>query len=544
MYGSLSMGGAASSAVPGPRGRDTLAHCGFPALHGVRMSENQYRQIRLEKLEKIKTLGIEPWPAKAKRTHGIAQIVEELKDATAESLEAAPIRVSVMGRLIAIREMGKSVFAHLTENGQKLQAYFRKNDLDDTAWELLRLLDLGDFISVSGPLMRTKTGELSVRVEQLQFLSKAILPLPEKWHGLQDKEQRYRQRYLDLVSNAEVLHTFQKRSRILSCVRSYMDRQGFLEVETPMMQPIPGGATARPFITHHNALNIPLYLRIAPELYLKRLIVGGFEKVFEVNRNFRNEGVSQRHNPEFTMMESYSAGDDLRDVMRLTENLFNTAAREVMGAESLPYGELEDGSPRLISYAVPFRRMTLKDAIAEYGGIERARLDDPLEIVKLAKEAHVEDLDKKSPGHLLGDLFEHHAEKHLIQPTFITDYPVELSPLTKELPDQPGFVDRFELFIAGMELANAYSELNDPIVQLERFQAQLDEREAGNDEAMLLDTDFVTSLEHGFPPCGGLGIGIDRLVMLMTGHQSIRDVILFPLMRPHRAEVSVEKAEA
>jgi lysyl-tRNA synthetase class 2 len=301
---------------------------------------------------------------------------------------------------------------------------------------------------------------------------------------------------------------------------------GYLEVETPMMQPIPGGATARPFITHHNALDIDLYMRIAPELYLKRLIVGGFDKVFEVNRNFRNEGLSQRHNPEFTMLECYSAGQDLRDMMDVTERVFYSSATQVMGSEVLEFAGSE------ISYQVPFRRMTLKDAISEYGGIERSRLDSPRKKQKFARECHVQDIDKKTNGALLGDLFDCHVEKQLIQPTFITDYPIELSPLTKELPDQPGFVDRFELFVAGMELANAYSELNDPIVQLQRFNDQLLERQAGNDEAMLLDMDFVLSLEHGFPPCGGLGIGIDRLVMLMTGNQSIRDVILFPLMRP------------
>jgi len=506
------------------------------------MESNQYRQVRIEKLEKLKALGFDPYPAKAKRTHGVPRVVAEYADWTAEQLEAEPQTHSVMGRILAIREMGKSVFAHISEGGQRLQIYFKKNDLDEVDvrfWEALKLFDLGDFISVTGPLMRTKTGELSVRAQEVQFLTKALLPLPEKWHGLQDKEQRYRQRYLDLATNPDVMETFQKRSRLLASVRGYMGNQGFMEVETPMMQPIPGGATARPFMTHHNALDIDLYLRIAPELYLKRLIVGGFERVFEINRSFRNEGISQRHNPEFTMMESYAAGDDLRDVMRLTENLFNAAAHDVQGKEVLPYGENADGTPREISYAVPFRRMTLKDSIAEFGQIDRARLEDPLEIVKLAKEAHVEDLDRKLPGHLLGDLFEHYVEKQLIQPTFITDYPVELSPLTKELADQPGFVDRFELFIAGMELANAYSELNDPIVQLERFQAQIAEREAGNDEAMMLDQDFIDALEHGFPPTGGLGVGIDRTVMLLTNNQSIRDVILFPLMRPAKGEAAV-----
>ena len=504
------------------------------------MQPNQYRDVRLEKLEKLKALGVEAWPRKAHRSHGIAGLAATYADAelwTNEKLEALGQTVSVMGRILTIREMGKSVFAHLTENGEKLQAFFRMNDLAEPGWDVLKLLDMGDFIQVTGPLMRTKTGELSVRVKEVRFLSKALLPLPEKWHGLQDKEQRYRQRYLDLISNPDVLKTFQTRSRIVSAVRRYMEDQGYLEVETPMMQPIPGGATARPFITHHNALDMTLYLRIAPELYLKRLIVGGFEKVFEINRNFRNEGLSVRHNPEFTMMEMYEAGSDLRDMMALTENLLSTVAREVMGSEQLPWGE------QTISYAAPFRRLTMKDAIAEYGAIDRALLDDAAQILALAQTVHIEDAATKSAGMLLGDLFEHYAEKQLLQPTFITDYPLELSPLTKTLEGDENFVDRFELFIGGMEIANAYSELNDPVDQMARFQAQMDEREAGNDEAMLLDQDFITSLEHGLPPTGGEGIGIDRMVMLLTNSQSIRDVILFPLMRPIKPSEAAEPTE-
>ena len=504
------------------------------------MQPNQYRDVRLEKLEKLKALGVEAWPRKAHRSHGIAELAATYADAelwTNEKLEALGQTVSVMGRILTIREMGKSVFAHLTENGEKLQAFFRMNDLAEPGWDVLKLLDMGDFIQVTGPLMRTKTGELSVRVKEVRFLSKALLPLPEKWHGLQDKEQRYRQRYLDLISNPDVLKTFQTRSRIVSAVRRYMEDQGYLEVETPMMQPIPGGATARPFITHHNALDMDLYLRIAPELYLKRLIVGGFEKVFEINRNFRNEGLSVRHNPEFTMMEMYEAGSDLRDMMALTENLLSSVARGVMGSEQLPWGE------QTISYAAPFRRLTMKDAIAEYGTLDRALLDDDAQIRALAQAVHIEDAATKSAGMLLGDLFEHYAEKQLIQPTFITDYPLELSPLTKTLEGDEAFVDRFELFIGGMELANAYSELNDPVDQMARFQAQMDEREAGNDEAMLLDQDFITSLEHGFPPTGGEGIGIDRMVMLLTNSQSIRDVILFPLMRPIKPSEAAEPTE-
>ncbi|MCX6547470.1 MAG: lysine--tRNA ligase [Acidobacteria bacterium] len=504
------------------------------------MQPNQYRDVRLEKLEKLKALGVEAWPRKAHRSHGIAGLAATYADAelwTNEKLEALGQTVSVMGRILTIREMGKSVFAHLTENGEKLQAFFRMNDLAEPGWDVLKLLDMGDFIQVTGPLMRTKTGELSVRVKEVRFLSKALLPLPEKWHGLQDKEQRYRQRYLDLISNPDVLKTFQTRSRIVSAVRRYMEDQGYLEVETPMMQPIHGGATARPFITHHNALDMDLYLRIAPELYLKRLIVGGFEKVFEINRNFRNEGLSVRHNPEFTMMEMYEAGSDLRDMMALTENLLSTVAREVMGSEQLPWGE------QTISYAAPFRRLTMKDAIAEYGAIDRALLDEAAQLLALAQAVHVEDAATKSAGMLLGDLFEHYAEKQLVQPTFITDYPLELSPLTKTLEGDENFVDRFELFIGGMEIANAYSELNDPVDQMARFQAQMDEREAGNDEAMLLDQDFITSLEHGLPPTGGEGIGIDRMVMLLTNSQSIRDVILFPLMRPIKPSEAAEPTE-
>ncbi|HJU84218.1 MAG TPA: lysine--tRNA ligase [Holophagaceae bacterium] len=502
------------------------------------METNQYRQVREEKLRRLAELGVDPYPRKAARTHSAEQVHRAFGHRSAEELEATPERASVMGRIIALRDQGKTAFLHLTENGEKLQAYLRKDALTEQEWEVVKLLDLGDFISVTGTVMRTRTGELTLKAEKLQFLTKALLPLPEKWHGLQDKELRYRQRYLDLVSNPEVLQTFRRRSQILSAVRRFMEGSGYLEVETPMMQPIPGGATARPFITHHNALDMPLYLRIAPELYLKRLIVGGFEKVFEINRNFRNEGLSVRHNPEFTMMEWYAAGEDLRDMMAITEQLISTVASEVMGTDELPWGEVQ------ISYRAPFRRLTLKDAIAEYGAIERHLLEDEASIRTLARKVHIEEVDKKSAGVLLGDLFEHHAEKQLVQPTFITDYPIELSPLTKTLPGDDCFVDRFELFIGGMEIANAYSELNDPVEQLGRFQAQMAEREAGNEEAMLLDQDFVNALEHGFPPTGGEGLGIDRLVMLLTNSASIRDVILFPLMRPQggRSESAEEKA--
>ncbi len=497
------------------------------------MNPNQYREVRLEKLGKLKALGLDVWPRKAERTHGISEIIEVYGGYDGPALEEHPRTVSVMGRIVAYRDSGKTAFLNIGEAGQKLQVYMRKDALSETDWEVVRLLDMGDFISVTGTLMRTKTGELTVRASRVQFLSKALLPLPEKWHGLQDKELRYRQRYLDLISNPEVIQTFVLRSKILAGIRHYMEHMAYLEVETPMMQPIPGGATARPFITHHNALDMPLYLRVAPELYLKRLIVGGFHKVFEINRNFRNEGLSARHNPEFTMLESYAAGDDLRDVMVLTENMFAEMAI-LCGGLDRPFGD------HIISYATPFRRLSLKDAIAEFGQIDRERLERTDDIVHLAKEAHLEDIEKKGPGVLLGELFEHHVEKQLIQPTFITDYPIELSPLTKTLPGNDMFVDRFELFIGGMELANAYSELNDPVDQLGRFMSQMSERESGNDEAMMLDLDFVNALEHGFPPTGGLGVGIDRMVMLMTNAASIRDVILFPLMRPQTEKPGME----
>lgn len=495
------------------------------------MQLSQYRQTRIEKLTNLKALGIDIWPCKAERTHSIADIVATNVDTNNEQLEDANQVVSVMGRVTAIREMGKSVFAHMTESGIKLQTYFRMNDVEEPGWQIIKLLDIGDFISVTGSLMRTKAGELTVRAKRIQFLSKAHLPLPDKWHGLQDKETRYRQRYLDLIANPEVIKTFQTRSHIIAGVRRYMERLRFLEVETPMMQPIPGGATARPFITHYKALDMSLYLRIAPELYLKRLIIGGFERVFEINRSFRNEGISFRHNPEFTMMESYSAGDDLRDIMILTENLFQEIA-ESCGSRTKPWGKDHDGNPLMINYNTPFRRLTMKDAISEYGNIDRSRLEKEDDIIQLAAEANIDNVDNKKSGILLGELFEHYAESMLLQPTFITEYPVELSPLTKELPDNPAFVDRFELFIGGMELANAYSELNDPVIQLERFRLQATERESGNDEAMFLDYDFINALEHGLPPTGGLGVGLDRLVMLMTNSTSIRDVVLFPFMRP------------
>jgi lysyl-tRNA synthetase class 2 len=493
--------------------------------------DNPYRQARLDKLAKLQALGLDVWPRKAVRDRSLAELRAAFDPKTAEALEAEPATVSVMGRVMAYRDSGKTAFLNLMEGGVRIQVYARKDGLLDTEWEVVRLLDLGDFISVTGTMMRTKTGELTVKAAAVQFLTKALLPLPEKWHGLQDKELRYRQRYLDLVSNPEVLDTFMTRSKILAGIRRFMEDAQYLEVETPMMQPIPGGATARPFTTHHNALDMPLYLRIAPELYLKRLIVGGFPKVFEINRNFRNEGLSVRHNPEFTMMEFYAAGEDLRDMMTLTENLFEAIAT-ACGGVTRPWNGMD------ICYQAPFRRLPLKDAIAEFGGIERSLLEDDAAIRRLAAEVHIEDTPKKSAGVLLGDLFEHHAEKQLIQPTFITDYPIELSPLTKTLPGDDRFVDRFELFIGGMELANAYSELNDPTEQLARFLGQMQEREAGNDEAMMLDQDFINALEHGFPPTGGEGIGIDRMVMLMTNSASIRDVILFPLMRP-----IVQKAE-
>ncbi len=435
----------------------------------------------------------------------------------------------VPGRILAIRKMGKAVFLDLSDGAERVQVYVKKDALRPGDWELLEQLDLGDHVGVAGSIFRTRTGELSVRAASLDFLSKSLRPLPDKWHGLTDVERKYRQRYVDLIVSPETRRTFEIRAKIVAFIRNFFDRRGFVEVETPMMQTLAGGAAARPFRTHHNALDLDLYLRIAPELYLKRLVVGGFPKVYEINRNFRNEGISTQHNPEFTMLEFYTAYADARDQMALTEELFAGAAEEILGTTELPWGD------ETISLKAPFRRVTMVDAILEH--VEDATAADLRDLHLLRKTAErygVENVERfgDSRGKLLAEIFGAVAEKRLLQPTYVIDYPAEISPLSKTKPGDPDTADRFELFIGRMEVANGFCELNDPDEQAEKFRAQVAERGKGDDEAMLYDEDYVEALAYGMPPTAGEGVGIDRLAMLFTNSPSIRDVILFPLMRP------------
>ena len=423
------------------------------------------------------------------------------------------------------RGQGKASFAHIQDFHGQIQIYVRQDAIGEEQYKIFRTLDLGDLIGVTGTVIRTKVGELTVRANQVTLLTKSLRPLPDKFHGLKDIEQRYRQRYLDLITNIDSKDTFIKRSLIIKEIRNYLDEKGFLEVETPMLHTIAGGAAARPFITHHNALDKDFYLRIALELHLKRLIVGGFEKVYEIGRVFRNEGISTRHNPEFTMLELYQAYADYQDIMNLTEDLVAYVARKVLGTTKIQYGEFEvDLEPK-------WRRLHMADAVKEYTGVDFWNVTSDEEARALAKEHGVEINEHMTYGHILNEFFEQKVEDHLIQPTFIYGHPVEISPLAKKNEEDPRFTDRFELFIVGREHANAFTELNDPIDQRERFEAQLREREQGNDEAHDMDEDFIEALEYGMPPTGGLGIGIDRLVMLLTNAPSIRDVLLFPLMR-------------
>ncbi|MEO1085008.1 MAG: lysine--tRNA ligase, partial [Acidobacteriota bacterium] len=448
---------------------------------------------------------------------------------SAEDLETAAARVRVPGRITAFRKQGKLVFADLHDGKTRVQLFLRKNNLDEAAWERLLLFDIGDWIGVGGTMMRTRKGELSIAGDELVLLSKALRPMPEKWSGLKDVELRYRQRYLDLMSNADSRRVFEVRAQIVRGIRRFLDDRGFLEVETPMMQSIAGGASARPFVTHHNALDIDLYLRIAPELYLKRLLVGSMPRVYEINRNFRNEGISTQHNPEFTMLEFYWAYADYNQLMDLTEELVAGLAQDILGTTELTWKE------ETLSLERPWQRLTMKEAVTDVGGVDPAALES-VDTLRAELEKRGGDVPKAGTyGHLLAALFEHTAEEKLLGPTFITEFPVEVSPLAKQKPDDPAFTERFELYMGRMEVANAFSELNDPDVQADRFRQQLEAREAGDDEAHVFDHDYVQALEHGMPPAGGEGIGIDRLTMLFTGSPSIRDVILFPLLRPRTA---------
>ncbi|RUT27755.1 lysine--tRNA ligase [Paenibacillus zeisoli] len=487
-------------------------------------------QIRRDKLDELRALGIDPFGQKYERTHNAGDILQKYDSLSKEELEEQAVEVRIAGRIMAKRGMGKASFAHIQDLSGKIQIYVRKDTVPEVKYDAFDLLDLGDIVGVSGEVFKTKTGETSIKVKDLEVLSKSLYPLPDKYHGLKDVELRYRQRYVDLIINPEVQQTFILRSRIIQSMRRYLDSLGYLEVETPTLHSIAGGAAARPFITHHNALDMELYMRIAIELHLKRLIVGGLEKVYEIGRVYRNEGISTRHNPEFTMIELYEAYADYKDIMALTENLVAHIAQEVLGTQTIQYqGQEVDLRPA-------WRRVSMVDAVKEVTGVDFSVQMTNEEAHRLAGEHKVPVEKHMTFGHILNAFFEHFVEETLIQPTFITGHPVEISPLAKRNEADPRFTDRFELFIVAREHANAFTELNDPIDQRQRFEDQLKEREQGNDEAHEMDDDFIRALEYGMPPTGGLGIGIDRLVMLLTDSASIRDVLLFPHMRARSVE--------
>ncbi len=450
---------------------------------------------------------------------------------TAEELAEMAIELRVPGRITAVRRQGKLVFADLHDGKSKVQLFLRKNDLPESSWLLVSSFDLGDLVGVRGTLMRTRMGELSLKGIEVTLLAKALRPMPEKWSGLKDVEARYRYRYLDLMSNQESRNVFETRARLVRGIRNFLDARSFLEVETPMMHALAGGAAAKPFTTHHNALDLELFLRIAPELYLKRLLVGGIPRVYEINRNFRNEGLSTRHNPEFTMLEFYWAYADYVAVMDLTEELIVSLAEDVLGEPRL------DWQGQTVELARPWLRCTMKEATAKFGGIAPAALESVDGLEGELRKRGIPLPPARRYGNLLQELFEKAAEEHLPSPIFVTDHPVEVSPFAKQNPSDPRFTERFELYLGGMELVNAFSELNDPDVQAERFRQQLADRDAGDQEAHVFDEDYVRALEHGMPPAGGLGMGIDRLTMLFTNSPSIRDVILFPLLRPLAEDV-------
>jgi len=480
---------------------------------------------RRAKLERLRARGYDPYPARYQRTHTAQQAADLL--AHQEQGSGAPEQeVSVAGRVTARRVMGKRTFVDLRDGSGKIQADLRRDVLgDDNYNALVDLVDLGDFVGVTGTLFRTRTGEPTIEARQYTILTKALRAPPEKWHGLQDVEVRYRQRYLDLIANAQVRDIFRLRSRVIAAIRRFLDERGFLEVETPVLQPAAGGAAAKPFVTYHNALDRSLFLRVAIELHLKRLVVGGFERVYEIGRVFRNEGISTKHNPEYTLLEAYQAYADYQDIMRLVEEMVAYAAQEVLGACQLTHGDAQ------IDLTPPWRRLTLRDAILEHTGVDFEAHADVASLRRAAASLPVELPAAAGRGKLIDELLSTFVEPKLIQPTFLLDYPVELSPLAKRKPDNPNLVERFEGFLAGREIANAFSELNDPLDQRERFVEQARLRAAGDEEAETVDEDFLLALEHGMPPTGGLGIGIDRLVMAFAGQQSIREVILFPQLR-------------
>ena len=477
-------------------------------------------RIRREKLAELRANGKDPFVIrKYDKTHDFKTIRDSF-----DALEGSD--VSVAGRILSRRDMGKANFIDLVDESGKMQIYIKSDDIGADAFAEYRKWDIGDIVGVKGFVFRTRRGEISIHTKEITLLSKSLLPLPEKWHGLKDQDLRYRQRYVDLIVNPEVRDTFVKRSRIIAEIRNYLNERGFLEVETPILHNMAGGANARPFITHHNTLGIDLYLRIALELHLKRLIVGGFERVYELGRVFRNEGMDTRHNPEFTLLELYQAYTDYNGIMELTEDLIRTVARRVLGTETVTYGGVE------IDLSKPFTRMSMVDAVKQYASVDFGKIQSDDEAKALAKAHHIAYEERHKRGDILNLFFEQYCEDKLIQPTFITNHPVEISPLAKKMPENPAYTERFELFVIGREHANAFSELNDPIDQRARFEAQAALKACGDEEANDVDEDFLTALEYGMPPTGGLGIGIDRLVMLLTGEPSIRDVLLFPTMKP------------
>jgi lysyl-tRNA synthetase class 2 len=480
---------------------------------------------RKKKIEHLQELGIPLYPAGFKPDLTIAAALEKFQDLPAEAPPEESQTFFLAGRIMSIRDFGKASFIHLKDRTGRMQAYIRKDKIGEDLFKIFKLMDIGDFIGIKGSFFRTKTAELTILAQKIELLAKAMRPLPEKWHGLADIETRYRQRYLDLIVNDPVKKVFVTRSRIIQSIRDFFIKREFLEVETPMMQPIPGGATARPFKTFHNALGMDLYLRVAPELYLKRLVVGGLERVFEINRNFRNEGVSIKHNPEFTMLEFYQAFATYEDLMVLTEELFLEVLNQVVGKQEIVYQE------RKINFATPWRRIAFYEALQKMGTVPAEALTDPGKAIQFAHSKNIVITKQDTLEQILTKIFDQLVEPQLVQPTFIYGYPTKISPLSRRNDLNPEITDRFELFIAGSEIANAFTELNDPVDQRERFEHQVALREAGDEEAQFMDTDYVTAMEYGLPPTGGEGIGIDRVIMLLTDSTSIRDVIFFPHMR-------------